>query len=186
MEIKLYNADVVDVAEINACLHRLGVDNVRVLRGCAVVVDDSKRHQIYLCEIIKEGNEIVLANGDYNEPYGEFKILSTRERRLARQALLRLSWLVKRLEGIELEDENRIWNFLYSASKTMLEGYTLIRGHEIIIDNPDNLRWWGLPAAAPVGTTVKDLKRLHYLLDAFTAAIELINQKRGSSYPSRT
>jgi len=192
MEIKLYNADVVDVAEINACLHRLGVDNVRVLRGCAVVVDDSKRHQIYLCEIIKEGNEIVLAEQDVvvvlsdednYVPSGEFKILSTRERRLARQALLRLRRLVEKLEGIELEDENRIWNFLYSASKTMLEGYTLIRGHETIIDNPINLKWWGIPAAAPVGTTVKDLKRLHYMLDAFTVAIELLNQKKRIELP---
>lgn len=183
MKIRLYDADVVAAAKINACLHRLGVDNVRVLRGCAVVVDDSKKTQEYQCKITKTGNEIELEGGPYDEPDGEFKILSTRERRLARRALLRLRRLVKKLENIELENENRIWNFLYSASKTMLEGYTWSRGHEIIIDNPVNLQWWGLPAAAPVGTTVKDLKRLHYLLDAFTAAIELINQKKRVELP---
>jgi len=176
MKIRLYDADVVAAAKINACLHRLGVDNVRVLRGCAVVVDDSKKTQEYQCKITKTGNEIELEGGPYDEPDGEFKILSTRERRLARRALLRLRRLVKKLENIELEDENIIWNFLYSASKSMLEGYTWRYGPEIIED-PVNLQWWGLPAAAPVGTTVKDLKRLHYLLDAFTAAIELINQK---------
>lgn len=182
IEIRLYDADVVVAAETNACLHSLGIDNVRVLRGCAVVVGDSKKIQEYTCEIIiREDNEIEFEGGPYGDPSGEFKILSTRERRLARRALLRLSWLVEKLEGIELEDENRIWNFLYSASKTMLRGYTLIRGHEIIIDNPVNLRWWGLPAAAPAGTTVKDLKRLHYLLDAFSAAIELIDKKERKS-----
>jgi hypothetical protein len=180
IEIRLYDADVVVAAEINACLHRLGVDNVRVLRGCAVVVDDSKKRQEYQCKITKTGNEIELEGGPYDEPDGEFKILSTRERRLARRALLRLRRLVKKLENIELENENRIWNFLYSASKSMLEGYTWRYGPEIIED-PVNLQWWGLPAAAPVGTTVKDLKRLHYLLDTFTVAIELVNESEEKS-----
>jgi len=180
IEIRFYYADDAAVAaEINACLHRLGIDNVRVLRGCAVVVDDSKKIQEYNCKIIiREDNEIEFVGGPYGEPSGEFKILSMRERRLARRALLRLRRLVKKLENIEPEDENIIWNFLYSTIKTMLKGYTWRYGPEII-ENPANLQWWGLPAAAPVGTTVKDLKRLHYLLDAFTVAIELINQKEG-------
>jgi hypothetical protein len=198
VEIYLKGADLATAARINACLHRLGIVNIRVVRSCAVVVDGEKRQHIYACKIIKEGDKIELKR-EYGEPYGKFKILSTRERRLARRALMRLHRLKKMLEDVDYR--NRIYECIRCAVNIMLLDEDLDKDSAMALcqqcaDNcPTSsalrnrrnrriptlcsackLLMWGFPAVAPAGSTVKDLKRLHYLLDAFTMATELLKR----------